>query len=219
MLSRARKGHANPAVHFTKGSTRHPTQGRKGHNKYMANLLSLPITTLQGQPQTLSTYAGKVLLIVNVASKCGFTPQYTGLEKLYSQFKDRGFEILGFPANDFGNQEPGTDQEIATFCSTEYPVSFPLFSKITVTGPEKNPLYAELIQQQPERLAHNDELRQHLAEYASANNFPGPNQLPEVLWNFEKFLVDRSGNVIARFNSDITPDDPQLVEAIEAALA
>ena len=185
----------------------------------MANLLSLPVTTLQGQPQTLNTYAGKVLLIVNVASKCGFTPQYTGLEKLYSQFKDRGFEILGFPANDFGNQEPGTDQEIATFCSTEYPVTFPLFSKITVTGPEKNPLYAELIHQQPERLAHNDELRQHLAEYAAANNFPGPNQLPEVLWNFEKFLVDRSGNVIARFNSDITPDDPQLIEAIEAALA
>ena len=185
----------------------------------MANLLSLPVTTIQGQPQTLETYKGKVLLIVNVASQCGFTPQYTGLEKLYNQFKDRGFAILGFPANDFGNQEPGTDGEIATFCSTEYPVTFPLFSKITVTGPDKNPLYAELIQGQPQRIAHNNELHRHLAEFAAENNLPAPNQLPEVLWNFEKFLVDRNGEVIARFNSDITPDDPALIEAIEAALA
>lgn len=185
----------------------------------MSTLLSSPVTTIHGQPQTLETYKGKVLLIVNVASQCGFTPQYTALEKIYGQFKNRGFEVLGFPANDFGNQEPGTDEEIATFCSREYPVSFPVFSKITVTGPAKHPLYAELIAEQPQRIAPNDELRQHLAEFAAENNLPGPNPLPEVLWNFEKFLVGRDGQVLARYNSDITPDDPQLLAAIEAALA
>ena len=192
--------------------------GRR-HNERMSSLSGFPVTTLQGQPLTLNAFEGKVLLIVNVAPKCGFTPQYTGLEELYQEFKDRGFEILGFPANDFGNQEPGTNQEIASFCALEYPVTFPLFTKITVTGAAKNPLYAELIQRQPERIAHSDDLVQHLAEYAAANDLPGPNKLPEVLWNFEKFLVGRDGRVIARYNSDIIPDDPQLLEAIEAALA
>ena len=184
----------------------------------MPNLLSQPVLSLDGQPLTLNKYQGKVLLIVNVASQCGFTPQYTGLEKLYQQYNSRGFEILGFPANDFGNQEPGTNQDIATFCSTEYPVTFPLFSKIAVTGPDKHPLYGELITEQPQRIAHNDELRQHLAEFAAENNLPGPNALPEVLWNFEKFLISRDGKAIARFNSDIAPDDPELVAAIENAL-
>lgn len=186
----------------------------------MANsLFEVPLQTIEGQPTSLSAYQGKVLLLVNVASKCGFTPQYTGLESLYQRFKDRGFVVLGFPANDFAGQEPGTDAEIAQFCSTEYPVSFPLFAKTTVTGPGKNPLYARLIDVQPQRIANNNELHTHLSEYAAEHNFPAPNALPELLWNFEKFLVNREGQVIARFNPDITPDDPKLVDAIEAALA
>lgn len=184
----------------------------------MANPLDIPLQTIQGQPAHLSDYRGKVLLVVNVASKCGFTPQYTALEQLYQQNKDRGLAVLGFPANDFAGQEPGTDAEIAQFCSTEYPVSFPLFSKIEVTGAHKHPLFAELIAEQPTRTANNDELRTHLAEYAAENGFPPPNALPEVLWNFEKFVVDREGNVIGRFNSDITPDDPKLRATLEQAL-
>ncbi len=184
----------------------------------MANLYDTPLETLGGQPTTLGEYRGKVLLLVNVASKCGFTPQYTGLETMFKKFQDRGLVILGFPANDFAGQEPGSNEEIAQFCSTEYPVSFPLFSKIAVTGPEKHPLYSMLIAKEPRRTSNNDELHTHLAEYAAAHGFPGPNELPEVLWNFEKFLVDRNGEVVARFNPDITPDDPKLMEAVEAAL-
>ncbi len=185
----------------------------------MANsLFEMPLETIGGQPITLSDYRGKVLLLVNVASKCGFTPQYTGLEALYKRFKDRGLVVLGFPANDFAGQEPGTNAEIAQFCSTEYPVSFPMFSKIAVTGPGKNPLYARLIEAQPQRIANNDELHNHLSEYAAEHGFPAPNALPELLWNFEKFLVSRDGQVVGRFNPDIAPDDPKLIEAIEAAL-
>ncbi len=185
----------------------------------MANLYDTPLKTLQGQPTTLGEYRGKVLLLVNVASKCGFTPQYTALETLYKRFEDRGLVVLGFPANDFAGQEPGSDEEIARFCSTEYPVTFPLFSKIGVTGPQKHPLYATLVTAEPRRISNNDEFRTQLSEYAAAHGFPGPNELPEVLWNFEKFLVDRQGEVVARFNPDITPDDPKLMEAVEAALA
>jgi glutathione peroxidase len=185
----------------------------------MANsLLQTPVNTIDGQQTSLSGYQGKVLLVVNVASRCGFTPQYTGLEKLYEQFKDKGFVILGFPANDFGAQEPGTNAEIAQFCSVDYPVSFPLFSKITVTGAEKHPLYAQLTTLQPQRISKNDELVTHLSEFAAEHGFAPPNQLPEVLWNFEKFLIDRNGEVIARFNPDIEPNDPALISAIEAAL-
>jgi glutathione peroxidase len=183
-----------------------------------ASLFRTPVETIAGQPTTLDKYQGKVLLIVNVASKCGFTPQYTGLEQLYQRFNPRGFEILGFPANDFGNQEPGSNQDIATFCSTEYPVSFPLFSKIAVTGPGKHPLYADLIAERPERFAENNDLYQHLAEFAAEHNLPAPNAAPEVLWNFEKFLISRDGQVIGRFNSDIAPDNPKLIKAIEDAL-
>lgn len=185
----------------------------------MATLSEIPLSTLDGKPSSLQQFSGKVLLIVNVASKCGFTPQYTGLEALYQRLKDRGFVVLGFPANDFGAQEPGTNQEIAAFCSTEYPVTFPLFSKISITGSGKHPLYAELIKSQPTRVSNGDDLRSHLAEFAAQNGLPGPNELPELLWNFEKFLVDRHGNVVGRFASDTAPDDPRLVEAIERALA
>ncbi len=185
----------------------------------MPSLFELPLTTLAGEPTTLAAYRGHVLLIVNVASKCGLTPQYTALEALYQQYKDRGLVVLGFPANDFAGQEPGTDAEIAAFCSTEYPVTFPLFSKSTVTGPGKTPLYATLVEAQPERIANGDEMRQKLAGYAAANNLPSPNAPPELLWNFEKFLVDRDGEIVARFAPDLTPDDPKLVRAIESAIA
>lgn len=184
----------------------------------MPTLSEIPQTTLDGKPSSLRQYTGKVLLIVNVASQCGFTPQYSGLESLYQRYKDRGLVVLGFPANDFGNQEPGTNEEIARFCSTEYPLSFPLFSKTSVTGPLKNPLFGLLIAAQPEAISNGDELRNHLTEYAFANNLPAPNRPPEILWNFEKFLVDRTGYITARFASDVEPDDPRLVRAIELAL-
>ena len=179
----------------------------------------VPLTTLQGVAASLAEHDGNVLLIVNVASKCGLTPQYTALEGLYQRFRDQGFAVLGFPANDFAGQEPGTDAEIAAFCSTEYPVTFPLFSKIAVTGPGKHPLYAALIAEQPERISNGDVLREHLASYAAEHGLPGPNELPELLWNFEKFLLARDGRVIARFAPDLPPDDPKLVSAIESALA
>lgn len=185
----------------------------------MANIFDIPLETLGGKPTKLDGYRGKVLLVVNVASKCGFTPQYTGLETLFKHYAERGLVVLGFPANDFAGQEPGSNEEIASFCSTEYPVSFPLFSKISVVGPAKHPLYASLIAEQPQRLSNNNELHQHLSEYAAEHGFPPPNELPEVLWNFEKFLVNREGKVVARFNSDIKPDDPKLIEAVETALA
>jgi glutathione peroxidase len=184
----------------------------------MPSLQSIPLTTLSGSQTTLAEYAGKVLLIVNTASKCGLTPQYTALESLYAEYKDRGLVVLGFPANDFAGQEPGSDQEIAKFCSLDYPVSFPMFSKITVVGPNKHPLFAELIAEQPTREEEGSTLKGHLAEYASANGFPPPNELPELVWNFEKFLIGKDGKVIARFVPDITPDDPRIKAAIEAAL-
>jgi glutathione peroxidase len=184
----------------------------------MSELTSIPLTTISGAPATLADYSGNVLLLVNVASKCGLTPQYTALEALYQRFKDQGFTILGFPANDFAGQEPGTNEEIATFCSTEYPVTFPLFSKIAVTGPDKHPLYAALIEAVPEHVVAGP-WREGLAKYAAANGYPGPNPLPELLWNFEKFLVGKDGTPIARFAPDMTPDDPRIVAAIEAALA
>lgn len=185
----------------------------------MPSIYDIPLTRLTGEPSSLQPFHGKVLLIVNVASKCGFTPQYTGLESLYRRYQDRGLVIAGFPANDFAGQEPGTNAEIATFCSTEYPVSFPLFSKIAVTGPAKHPLYRELIAERPARLPNGDALYNDLAGYLKSQNLPAPNNPPELLWNFEKFLVDRNGKVIGRFGSDVAPDDPRLVSAIEQALA
>jgi glutathione peroxidase len=183
----------------------------------MPNLYEIPLTTITGSPASLADYSGDVLLIVNVASKCGLTPQYTALEALYQQFKARGFVILGFPANDFAGQEPGTDAEIAAFCSLEYPVTFPLFSKIAVTGPNKHPLYAALIAAKPEHIVHGP-WREGLTDYAAKNRYPGPNPLPELLWNFEKFLISRDGQVLARFAPDTPPDDPKIISAIEQAL-
>ena len=185
----------------------------------MPSLHDLPVTTLAGEPTTLGQYRGQVLLIVNVASKCGFTPQYTGLEALYREFKHRGLVVLGVPANDFGEQEPGSNSEIATFCSREYPVTFPLLEKSVVTGSQKHPLYRLLTEALPKPTAsQGDELRRHLAEFAAENNLPAPNQPPEVLWNFEKFLVSRQGEVLMRAASDVEPDDPRLRAAIKEAI-
>ena len=185
----------------------------------MTSIYELPVTTLSDQPASLASHRGQVLLIVNVASKCGFTPQYTGLESLYQRYKDRGFAILGFPANDFAGQEPGSNADIAQFCSLDYPVTFPVFGKITVTGPGKHPLYRELIAERPNRDSDSSALRDNLAGYLKSQNLPGPNAPPELLWNFEKFLVGRDGKVIARFASDVSPDDPRLTSAIEQALS
>lgn len=185
----------------------------------MASLYEIPLTTLSDKPISLAPHRGQVLLVVNVASKCGFTPQYTSLESLYQRYKDRGFAVLGFPANDFAGQEPGGNQEIAQFCSLDYPVTFPVFGKITVAGPAKHPLYRELIAEHPVRDFDDNALRADLAGYLKSQNLPGPNDPPEILWNFEKFLIGRDGRVLARFASDVAPDDDRLISAIEQALA
>ena len=184
----------------------------------MSNLTTIPLTTLAGAPATLADYSGHVLLLVNVASKCGLTPQYTALESLYQTYKDRGLVVLGFPANDFAGQEPGSNEDIAKFCSIDYPVTFPLFSKITVVGPDKHPLYAALIDAAPGHIVHGP-WRENLANYSAKNGYPPPNPLPELLWNFEKFLVGRDGTVLARFAPDTPPDDPKIIAALEKALA
>jgi len=184
----------------------------------MSTLASVPLTTLSGDPTSLADYSGKVLLIVNVASKCGLTPQYTALEALYQQFKDRGFVVLGFPSNDFAGQEPGTSQEIAKFCSTEYSVTFPLFSKISVNGPEQHPIYTMLTSAMPQHEADAPDFRDNIDNYLSGQGLPPTLPLPAVLWNFEKFLVGRDGLTIARFAPDMQPGDPRIVAAIEQAL-
>ena len=153
------------------------------------------INTLEGEPADLSQYKGKALLVVNVASKCGLTPQYEGLEKLHETYGSRGFEVLGFPCNQFMGQEPGTAEEIRDFCDTTYNVQFPIFEKIDVNGANQHPIYAEL------------------EETADADGEAG-----DVKWNFEKFLVSPEGKVVGRFRPQVTPEDPALVEAIEAQL-
>jgi glutathione peroxidase len=175
---------------------------------------NLSLRRIDGKDESLSDYRGKVLLIVNVASKCGFTPQYEGLERLYARFRNRGFAVLGFPANDFAAQEPGTNAEIAQFCTTNFGVKFPIFEKITVVGARKHPLYASLIKAQPKPTTNTHDLRQHLVNFGVT-----PNEEPEVLWNFEKFLVDRAGTPIARFAPDVEPEDAKVTDRIEAELS
>ncbi|MGW5121852.1 glutathione peroxidase [Streptomyces noursei] len=159
------------------------------------SLYDIPLRTLTGEPASLADYRGKALLVVNVASKCGLTPQYTGLERLQTRFADRGFSVLGFPSNQFAGQEPGTAEEIATFCSATYGVSFPLFEKTDVNGEQRHPLYAEL------------------SGTTDAEGAAG-----DVQWNFEKFLIDASGAVAGRFRPRTEPEAAELVAAIEAAL-
>jgi glutathione peroxidase len=151
--------------------------------------------TIDGKPESLAAYKGKVVLIVNVASKCGYTPQYAGLESLYEKYKAQGFVILGFPANNFMSQEPGTNAEIKTFCTNKYNVSFPMFSKISVKGSDTAPLY------------------QYLTTKAGASALHG-----DIKWNFTKFLVGRDGKVVARFEPDVTPESSELTGAVQSAL-
>lgn len=175
-------------------------------------LLETPVKNIDGKEDTLKSYEGKVLLVVNVASKCGLTPQYKGLEELYQAKKGDGLEILGFPANDFNGQEPGTEDEIKTFCSTNYDVHFPLFAKVSVLKEGKHPLYEKLKQAKPEAIGDGP-MREKLKGYGIAAN-----AAPEILWNFEKFLIGRNGEVVSRFAPDVTADDPRLVAAIDAEL-
>jgi glutathione peroxidase len=153
---------------------------------------SFTVKTIDGDAKSLADYKGKALLVVNTASKCGFTSQYKGLEKLYQSYKNRGFEILAFPSNDFMGQEPGSDQDIKEFCSLKFKTTFPLFSKIKVKGEGQDPLYAHL---------------------TSAPGAEGP-----IQWNFNKFLVDPDGKVVARYPSTVDPESPKLVEKLESVL-
>ena len=160
----------------------------------MSNTISdITVKTIEGEEKQLSEYAGKVLLIVNVASYCGYTSQYKGLEQLNQQYRDRGLQILGFPCNDFGAQEPGTNEEIAKFCETKYGVTFDLFDKLHAKGSQQHPLYKTLTK--------------------------GVNPPGDVSWNFEKFLVDRQGEIVARYKSSVTPDSSQLIQALETELS
>ncbi|HYC54674.1 MAG TPA: glutathione peroxidase [Candidatus Binatia bacterium] len=162
----------------------------------MSNLHDFEVRNIDGQPQSLADYRGKVVLVVNVASKCGLTPQYEGLEALQKKYEDRGFTVLGFPCNQFAGQEPGTEGEIKSFCSLTYGVTFPLTSKVDVNGDSRDPVYGWLTSQST-----------------------SPDGAGDIKWNFAKFLVGKDGNVIARFSPTVSPEDPELVEAIEKALA
>jgi glutathione peroxidase len=180
----------------------------------MSSVYDIPVERIDGTPAALSEFAGKVLLVVNVASKCGLTPQYAGLQALYAAQRERGLVLLGFPANDFGAQEPGANAQIAEFCSANYGVEFPLFAKISVKGPDAHPLYRELIAAQPTALtAPGSDFKAKLAGYGIT-----PNDPTDVLWNFEKFLIGRDGSVVGRFAPDMAPDDPLLLAAIEREL-
>ena len=153
------------------------------------------VNRLDGTPSSLGAHAGQVALVVNVASRCGLTPQYEALEEVHERYQDKGFTVLGFPCNQFLEQEPGSAEEIATFCSTTYGVTFPLFEKVEVNGDDRHPIYAEL------------------TEVADADGHSG-----DIRWNFEKFLISPQGEVVARFAPTVVPDDPVVIEAIEANL-
>jgi glutathione peroxidase len=159
------------------------------------SIYDFTISSIDGQQVSLDSYKGKVVLLVNVASKCGFTPQYAGLESVYEKYKDRGLVIVGIPANNFAQQEPGTNEEIKTFCSRKYNVSFPMMSKVSVKGDDQTPLY------------------HFLTDTSTDPQFAG-----DIKWNFTKFLFDRNGKPVARFEPATTPDSPQVTSAIESAL-
>jgi glutathione peroxidase len=181
----------------------------------VSTVLEIPVQTIDGKPSSLKAYAGDVLLVVNVASKCGLTPQYEGLEKLFEAQRAKGLQILGFPANNFGSQEPGSNSEIAEFCSLTYGVSFPMFEKISVAGADRHPLYQALIDAKPAATEKpGSDFKAKLAGYGIKQENP-----TDILWNFEKFLIGRDGTVVARFAPDVEPGDPLLLAAIDAELA
>jgi len=158
------------------------------------SLYDIPVKDIDGKDTSLNAYKGKVILIVNVASKCGYTPQYDGLEAIHEKYKAKGFTVLGFPCNQFGGQEPGTNEEIKQFCSSKYHVTFPMYDKIDVNGEHRHPLYVELA--------------------GEKSPYPG-----DIKWNFGKFLIGRDGKILKRFDSKVKPDSPEMTAAIEAALA
>lgn len=181
----------------------------------MTTVHDIEVSAIDGQSRSLADFKGKVLLVVNVASQCGLTPQYAQLEKLYEDHRDDGLEVLGFPCNQFAGQEPGSEDEIADFCESHYGVEFPLFAKVEVNGPGRHPLYEALIEAQPETIQNPDSpLRGKLKEMGLLGNDP-----TAVMWNFEKFLVGRDGEVVARFAPDITVENSDLASAIDKALA
>ncbi|MFV8868930.1 glutathione peroxidase [Serratia fonticola] len=178
-------------------------------------IYAIPLQTIENQSTTLNAYAGKVLLVVNVASECGLTKQYEGLEKLYETWREQGFAVLGFPSNEFLGQEPGSNEEILAFCRGTFGVQFPMFAKIEVNGDGRHPLYRELIAAQPQAVA--PEGSGFLERMSSKGR--APKHTGDILWNFEKFLIGRDGQVIQRFSPDMTPEDPLVSEAIKQALA
>ncbi|HEY3484535.1 MAG TPA: glutathione peroxidase [Ilumatobacteraceae bacterium] len=179
----------------------------------MSDISEIEFNTMDGGVSSLGQYAGDVLLVVNVASQCGLTPQYAGLQELHAELSGDGFSVLGFPANDFGGQEPGTDEEIAEFCDTNYHVTFPVFSKISVVGDDQHPLYGALTSSVP-TAEGKGVMRDRLRGFGMT-----PTEDPDVLWNFEKFVIGRDGNVAARFAPAVTPDDPELRAVIDRELA
>ena len=180
----------------------------------MTALHEVSINRADGSATTLGEYAGKVLLVVNVASQCGLTPQYTALEAVYEKYRERGFVVVGFPCNDFGAQEPGTAEEIQEFCTLQFGVKFPVLEKLTVAPATRHPLYRELIAEQPAaQQKPGSDFREKMAGYGLT-----PAHDEDIAWNFEKFLVDRSGKAVARFAPDVTPDDALVTAAIEQQL-
>jgi glutathione peroxidase len=180
----------------------------------MTNVQNVKFEKIDGHQSSLAEYHGRVVLVVNVASKCGLTPQYEGLEKIYRQYKDRGFEILGFPANNFLGQEPGSNEEIQSFCQTKYQVSFPIVKKISAKGADRHPLYSELISAKPKAEGEaGSNLEEKLSSMGITRDEPAG-----LLWNFEKFLIDREGKVAARFAPDVKPESELLTKKIESLL-
>ncbi|MBK6589692.1 MAG: redoxin domain-containing protein [Acidobacteria bacterium] len=182
----------------------------------MANkLYDIPVSEIDGTETTLAEFEGKVLLLVNVASKCGLTPQYAGIEKLYKEYKDQGFEVLGFPANNFLAQEPGTSEEIQDFCQTNYDVTFPLFQKISVKGEDQHPLYSYLTAEKGEAdIANGSAFEERLASIGQPRA-----KSSDILWNFEKFMIGKDGSIAARIAPDVTAEDERVVAALKAELA
>ena len=180
----------------------------------MANeIYEIPVKTIDGTETTLSEYRDKVLLVVNVASKCGLTPQYAGLQKLYSDYQAKGFEVLGFPANNFMGQEPGSESEIKEFCASNFDVKFPMFSKVSVKGDDQHQLYHYLTETKPETDVNDGVMEEKLKGYGSMRS-----ESSEVLWNFEKFLIGKNGEVAARFAPDVTAEDARLISKLEEEL-
>jgi glutathione peroxidase len=186
-----------------------------GGNPMNSKVYDFKVRHIDGKEATLGEHKGSVMLIVNVASKCGLTPQYADLEKLYEQYRARGLVVLGFPANEFAGQEPGSNQEIAEFCSTKFGVKFPMYEKIVVKGDDQHPLYTYLTETKPTSKKNPEgKLRATLDQHGL-----GPKNETDIMWNFEKFLVDRNGQVVERFAPDVAPNDAVVTSAIEAELA